>query len=156
MILYIDTTLKDKIFLALLKEENKVFQIISLKEFGAYRQQAEKLLPNIEKLLQGEKLKPPDLKKIVVNNYGGSFTSLRIGVINANALAFALKIPVLAGSLKKIKNENRRGELKLEKKFKKLELVKIEKLSGIKKFANYFLVEPVYDLEPNIGQKKAC
>jgi len=156
MILYIDTTLKDKISLALLREEGKVFQIINLKELVAYRQQAEKLLPNIEKLLQEEKLKPSDLKKIVVNNYGGSFTSLRIGVINANALAFALKIPVLAGSLKKIKNEDQGRESKLEKKLKKLELVKIEKLAGMKKFANYFLVEPVYDLEPNIGQKKAC
>ena len=36
------------------------------------------------------------LQGIVVNNEGNSFTSLRIGVATANALAFALNIPVVA------------------------------------------------------------
>jgi tRNA A37 threonylcarbamoyladenosine modification protein TsaB len=33
-----------------------------------------------------------------VADEGGSFTSLRIGVITANALAYALKIPVIGES----------------------------------------------------------
>ena len=67
------------------------------------------------------------MKKIKVENYGGSFTSLRIGVITANALAYALKIPVEANS--KINHKN-------------------------KKFGLYSIVEPVYDREPNIGISK--
>ncbi len=58
------------------------------------RDQAEKLLPAIEKLLQKNKVKLKDLTKIVVQNGHGSFTALRLGIATANALTFALQIPV--------------------------------------------------------------
>ena len=139
MILYLDTVLNDKILLALLKEEGKSFVIIALKQISAPRQQSEKLLPSIDALLKKNNLTNKNIKKIIVNNHGGSFTSLRIGVITANALAFALKIPVVAGVLNRTKTS-----------------AKIDYLKGSKSFANYFLVEPYYNAEPKIGQKKPC
>jgi len=123
MILYINTISADEIIIALY---NKAKLIIT-KKIIAPRQQSEKLLPAIDKLLKSKKIKLTDLEKIRVENYGGSFTSLRIGVITANALAYALKIPVEASS--EISKKN-------------------------KKFGAYSIVEPVYDREPNIGISK--
>lgn len=123
MTLYINTVSSDEIILALYEKEKLIIE----KKINSPRQQSEKLLPAIEKLLKAKKIKLSDLKKISVENYGGSFTSLRIGVITANALAYALKIPVEASS--KVNKKN-------------------------KQFSNYSIVEPVYDREPNIGISK--
>jgi tRNA threonylcarbamoyladenosine biosynthesis protein TsaB len=123
MTLHINTTTNNEIIIAL-KHGAK---IIAQKKIAAPRQQAEKLLPGIDRLLKSKKIKISALKKIVVANQGGSFTSLRIGVITANALAYALKIPVEA-------------EPKTPKKNKK--------------FGIYSIVEPVYSSEPNIGISK--
>lgn len=123
MILYINTTSHDQIIIAL----HSGAQVISQKKIIAPRHQAEKLVPAISKLLKTQKVKLNKLKKIVVANQGGSFTSLRIGVITANALAYALNIPVEA-------------ELKSFQKNKK--------------FAKYNIIEPQYDSEPTIGNSK--
>ncbi len=122
MIIYINTTAQDEIQLSLSDGDN----ILISKKIKAPRQQSEKLLPSIEKLLLAKKIKLSQLKKIVVANFGGSFTSLRIGVITANALAYALNIPVEAES----------------------------KIKKNKTFSKYSLVEPIYDREPNIGFSK--
>lgn len=91
MILYLDTvTDTKKIKVAILKDSF----VLAKKNILAYKNQAEKLLPLIDKILKDNELKLSDIKKIKVNNRGGSFTSLRIGVVTANALAFALNIPV--------------------------------------------------------------
>lgn len=55
---------------------------------------SQNLLPLIEKLLQQEKLLLKDLGAIEVNAGPGSFTGTRVGVSVANALGWALKIPV--------------------------------------------------------------
>ncbi len=123
MTLYINTTSQDEINISLMRAEN----VLISKKIKAPRQQAEKLLPAINDLLIKNKVKLSDLEKIIVANHGGSFTSLRIGVITANALAYALKIPVEAEPKTSIKN---------------------------KKFATYSIVEPIYDREPNIGVSK--
>lgn len=122
MTLYINTTNRDEIIISL-KNGDK---ILATKNVKAPRAQAEKLLPAIDRLLKSKKIKLSDLEKIIVANYGGSFTSLRIGVITANALAYALKIPVIS-----------------ENKIKKN-----------KEFTGYSIVEPIYDREPNIGISK--
>jgi len=122
MTLYINTTNRDEIIISL-KDGDK---ILATKSINAPRTQAEKLLPAIDRLLKSKKIKLSDLEKIIVANYGGSFTSLRIGVITANALAYALKIPVIS-----------------ENKIKKN-----------KEFSGYSIVEPIYDREPNIGISK--
>jgi len=123
MILYINTASYDEVIIALRNGAKTIVQ----KRFKAPRRQAERLVPAIDKLLKLKKVKLSSLEKIVVANSGGSFTSLRIGVITANALAYALKIPVES-----------------EPKTKKLN----------KKFGEYSLVEPIYDREPNIGISK--
>jgi len=88
MILIIDTTDNEIIKLAL--ENNK--KIIDKKKIKARRKQSEKLLPGIDKLLKDNNLTWRSIKKIEVANRGGSFTSLRIGVATANALAYALGV----------------------------------------------------------------
>jgi len=121
--LYINTTSHEEIIIAL----RSGARVIIEKKIIAPRRQAEKLVPAIDNLLKAQKVKLAELKKIVVANYGGSFTALRIGVITANALAYALRIPVEAETSTKIKN---------------------------KKFGRYSLVEPEYDREPIIGISK--
>lgn len=123
MNLHIDTTAHDEIIICL-EKDNK---FLAIKKIKAPRTQAEKLLPAINKLLLSKKIKLHQLKKIMVASQGGSFTSLRIGVITANALAYALRIPVEA-----------------EEKNQK----------NIKKFSGYSIIEPRYDREPNIGISK--
>ncbi|MFA6306385.1 MAG: tRNA (adenosine(37)-N6)-threonylcarbamoyltransferase complex dimerization subunit type 1 TsaB [Patescibacteria group bacterium] len=121
MTLLIDTTQKDLIVIGL-KDKDK---LIAVKKFKSHRTQAEKLLPAIGRLLKANKLKLSDLKKIEVENRGGSFTSLRIGVVTANALAYALGIPISGGK-------------QPEKRSKKLAAA-----------------EPIYDREPEITKKKS-
>lgn len=123
MTLYIDTTSQDEIIIAL----RDGAKIIARRRIKAPRRQAEKLMPGIDRLLKSQEIKLSALNKIIVANYGGSFTALRIGVITANALAYALKIPVESAP-KTVKNN--------------------------KKFGRYSIVEPIYDREPNIGIAK--
>ncbi len=90
MLLFIDTTIKDKINLELW-QKGKCMDKVFVK---APRAQAERLLVEIDKILCRHNLKISNIKEIKVNNCGGTFTSLRVGVSVANALAYALAIPV--------------------------------------------------------------
>lgn len=58
-------------------------------EFGS-----QVLLPLIVKLLKDNNKSLSDLDEIMVDKGPGSFTGLRVGVSVANALGFALNIPV--------------------------------------------------------------
>jgi len=122
MTLYINTVINNEIILSLAERE----KTLAYKKIPSDRQQAEKLLPLIDKLIieSGKKLK--SIKKIVVADQGGSFTSLRVGILTANALAYALKIPVSGESGAKSQ----------------------------KKFAGFTLVAPIYSAKPNIGKAK--
>ncbi len=120
MILIINTSLADYLILSLVKSE----KVLVSKKIKAERQQAEKLLLSIDNLLKSLSLKLTDLKKIQVYEKGDSFTSLRIGILTANALAYALNIPVVNTKNKAVK------------------------IKGIS------LVKPVYNREPNIGIRK--
>ena len=90
MTLYINTTQGDRVKIAIKFGKRVVIE----KKFIAKYKQAERLLPEIEKLLKSQKLSLSKIKKIKVINLGGSFTGLRVGVVTANALAYALGIPV--------------------------------------------------------------
>jgi len=71
-------------------------QVLAAKQVSAETAQSEKLLPLIQEVLDKQGFVFQDIDKIEVNNQGGSFTALRIGVVTANALAYALGIPVSA------------------------------------------------------------
>ena len=62
----------------------------------AHRQLAETIHSKLQQLLDTEQLSFAQLKGIVVFQGPGSFTGLRIGITVANALAYALKIPIVA------------------------------------------------------------
>lgn len=91
MKLIINTALENHGVYVAVEKEGKIF--IEEKIIAEY-QQAEKLLPEIDKLLKKKGLKLSDIKQIKAENRGGTFTSLRIGVVTANALAYALDIPI--------------------------------------------------------------
>lgn len=122
MKLIINTTEGDQIKIALKSLKGRV---ISEKKIEAPYQQSEKLLPLVESLLNENNKMMRDLKEIVVVNIGGSFTSLRIGIVTANALGYALGIPV--------KGTNEQAK----------------KDSG-----KFDIVEPVYSSEPNITKER--
>lgn len=86
MKLYIDTASNNLIILELRQGKD----IVARQEFLAPHRQAEKLLPKLEQMLKTSKKKLSDIKEILVATQGEGFTSLRIGVITANALAYAL------------------------------------------------------------------
>ncbi|MBI2459477.1 MAG: hypothetical protein HYV53_02910 [Parcubacteria group bacterium] len=134
MTLFINTTYNDQVLIMLKHGDGSV---LASKKFKARFRQSEKLLPAIDKLLKDNQLKLSDLSGLEVENRGGSFTplekpfltgftALRIGVVTANALAYALAIPLMAAGSKKLK-------------------IKSQKFS---------VVEPLYDREPEITVKK--
>ncbi len=119
IILNIDTSNNDFIALSL----EKAGKIIKRKKVLARRRQAEKLLPAIATLLSASKISLSKISKIKVEHRGSSFTSLRIGVLTANALAYALGIEV--------------ETMVLDKK-------------NLKKLKGFNLVLPKYDRDPEI------
>lgn len=125
MILYLGIV-KDNQAVVIIKNNNN--QIIVKKIFLIYRQ-AEKFLLKIDKLLKKNKIKLKDFEKIEVENSKGSFTSLRICVAIANALGYALNIPVVGTVI-----NNKNNKSKINEKFN--------------------VVEPIYEQEPNITVRK--
>ena len=85
MKLYIDTSSREKIVLGI---DGEMF------ETDATREKSQKLLPFIDEVLKKKGKKPGDLTEIEVNTGPGSFTGLRVGVSVANAMGWALGIPV--------------------------------------------------------------
>ncbi len=133
MILVIDTTDVERIFLGLIQEG----KFITKKTLAAKYQHAEKLLPAIIKLLSSPARR--QVQAIAVISGPGSFTSLRIGVVTANALAYAQRLPIIGIS--------------------KEEFTDLPSLAAVvsKKLKHAHvggLVEPAYGKEPNITIKK--
>jgi len=127
MVLYIDTTESGLIYLALAPDRKSLNRKrhTAEAEIAAQYDHAEKLLPQIDKLCRQGNITAEDLDKIIVNNENGSFSALRIGVVTANALGYARRIPV--ESLKRDINPTVRNK--------------------------YKPVRPVYSREPNITVK---
>jgi tRNA A37 threonylcarbamoyladenosine modification protein TsaB len=95
--------------------------LIEKNEQAPYRQ-SESLLPLIQKTLDESKVDIKDIKEIEVENDGGTFTSVRIGVTVANALGYAWGVPVKGSSSRDMEKE----------------------LNGMT------ITRPVYNREPNI------
>lgn len=125
MQLLIDTSDKDEVIVALLEGETILLQ----KAFGARYRQAEMLLVEIDKLFLSKKADLAQIDKIIVENRGDSFTALRIGVVTANALGYALGVPVVKKNEKDIRNTVKRAQ-------------------------KFDIVQPEYSQEPNITPKK--
>lgn len=92
MILTISTTNPEKTAILI---ADKKGEIIEQKVWRAKTHQSEELLPEIDKLLKKNKIAVEDLGLIIVDIGPGSFTGTRVGVATANAMAFALDIPVV-------------------------------------------------------------
>lgn len=87
--IYIDTTSNTEIIVNLTFDGKKDEVRNVLKQ-----RKAQVVLPIIEELLQKHGLTLQDLDSIEVNPGPGSFTGVRVGVSVANALSYALGIPV--------------------------------------------------------------
>ena len=90
MILFIDTA--DNKIIRL--EIRRGREIMVREEIGAEYAQGEKLLPAIRAMFREDGIDAAKIERIVVENRGKSFTALRVGVVTANALGYALGIPV--------------------------------------------------------------
>jgi tRNA threonylcarbamoyladenosine biosynthesis protein TsaB len=125
MILYINTIKDnaDKIEVKIIQGKKK----LASQTVSAHAKQSEKLIPTITKILRKAKIDIKKIKQIKVENYGGSFTSLRIGITTANALGYALQIPVVG-------------------------VVKAEKNVATK--LPFSVVEPMYNRNPDITVSK--
>ncbi|MFH1509132.1 MAG: tRNA (adenosine(37)-N6)-threonylcarbamoyltransferase complex dimerization subunit type 1 TsaB [bacterium] len=91
MILTIDTT-SEKVQVAILQGAD----ILEVELWSGKNNHSETLLPEIDNVLHRLNLKTSDLKGIAVVNGPGNYTGLRVGVATANALSFALQIPLYA------------------------------------------------------------
>lgn len=94
MLLFIDTTDFHNLRLAIVTTVNNT---VSVREFATAVAFNENYKTNefVEKFLKQQKVQPKDLKKIMVCSGPGSFTGIRVGVSLAQALGFALNIPVI-------------------------------------------------------------
>lgn len=131
MILFIHTADKEKVYIGLISRGD----FIAEKRFKAQYKQAEKLLPEIEKLLTIKSLQLKAITAIAVIIGPGPFTALRIGVITANTLSYVLGIPVVGLNLTQY-NDGKDIAKKVIAQLKKTEKDKI--------------VFPFYGKEPNI------
>lgn len=135
MILIINTADQKQVFIGVVDKS----KLVAKKKFQAQYRQSEKLLVEIDKLLKTHNSKLVTLTGIIVVSGPGPFTALRIGVITANTLAWALKIPVVGVKLAEFRNTD--------------DLIKISEVR-IKKAKINTIVEPFYGKEPNITSKR--
>jgi len=137
MFLIINTSKNTEMDLLLAKSKTD-FKLINLP---AYRRQSEKLLAAIDDFLKLNKIMINQLQGIGVVTGPGGFTSVRIGVVCANTLAYALNVPVFGIRADKFKTE--------------AQLVS-KTVAGLEKKRGFGgLVLPYYDREPNITKKIA-
>ena len=136
MILVIDTSDGKSLSVVLAKSRGA---IIVGRTIPTDFDQSAKIFPLIEKELKASQFKLTDLKGIGVIQGPGGFTSLRIGISTANALAYALQIPVVGISLSASKD------------YKSMAQKTLRRLS---KSAKKSVVIPRYGREPNITRPK--
>lgn len=92
MKLFIDTSDREKIVVGL---DDRRFESLAKEE------KSQRLLPFIVEVMKKEKKDFKDIKEIEVNTGPGSFMGLRVGVSVANALGWALGVPVNGKDLRK-------------------------------------------------------
>ena len=90
MILFLDTTDRHKTFLAIVDKKRVI-----KKFFKTSGNLSEKLPGEIENVLKKAKIGLKGLQRVAVVRGPGSFVGTRTGVAYANALAWALNIPIV-------------------------------------------------------------
>ncbi len=85
MRLFIDTTDSQKTIVGLGEKQ---------QEFKTKKHKSQRLLELIDQILKKQKKTLEDITEIKVNLGPGSFTGLRVGIAVANALGWALKVPI--------------------------------------------------------------
>jgi len=73
--------------------------VLGEDSWGAAANETEKLLPNLQALLQKGKKKWQDLEGIFVTKGPGAYTSLRVGIAVANSAAWVLKLPMFSADV---------------------------------------------------------
>lgn len=96
-VLLIDTSSSKQTKVGLRIDEKVVWE----KQESA-RLHSQAVLPLIDEVLQSNHITLKEITGIEVNRGPGSFTGLRVGIAIANALGFALKIPVNGKKVGKI------------------------------------------------------
>lgn len=132
--LFIDTAFNNQIYLALVRDNKKVFADYTYT--GDYKV-SELLLKSVIELLRKNKVSLPRLAGIITIIGPGQFTSIRIALAITNTLSVTLKIPVCG--------------IKAGPNRQKLIAMGLIKLSKIKVPR---LLKPFYNQEPNITLKK--
>jgi len=132
MILIINTAVDKSVEVILIKDSTD-FKVKEIK--GEYKQ-SETLLPLIKESLIDCDKELTDIDGICVVSGPGGFTALRIGVVTANVLAYALNIPVVGINLDEFKTNE------------ELVVKAIDKLNEAE-VGN--IVMPEYGREPNIS-----
>lgn len=89
MTLHINTKDQKVVTVALRKDKTIIDSLSEENEYGS-----QVLLPLVVKILKNNNLEFKDLAGIEVEEGPGSFTGLRVGASVAQALGFALNIPV--------------------------------------------------------------
>lgn len=103
MLLLIDTTDNNGLYFALIPDGNnsKKLSPVETKQKLSFNENF-KTLALLEKFLKTHKVLPANLQKIIVCSGPGSFTGIRVGIAMAQAMGFALDIPVIATPKEKI------------------------------------------------------
>lgn len=130
MLLIVSNIEKDNLYLALAQKK-----IIWQKKITLLFDEGEKILHLVDKFLQTHKVAPKDIKALIVYQGEGTFTSLRLQAVFANAWAYALKIPIYNLTAAQFKNFNKT-------------LLNLKKLNKFKK------IEPAYTSPPKITLPK--
>lgn len=112
---------------------NKSGEQIDHELWQSGRELSDDLMSHVEALLKQNSAKFIDISGIVVYEGPGSFTSLRIGLMVANTIAYAQQIPIAGAT----------GDDWIEAALKKLEAVKVGAY-----------VMPAYGAEANITKPK--
>lgn len=69
-------------------------RVVKEDQWESRQHVAEELAARIKRLLAAQQVTLADISRIRVHAGPGSFTSLRVGVVTANALAYALRVPL--------------------------------------------------------------
>lgn len=87
-----------KLFIDTTKHTRAVVKVGKTEVIKTYEDpRGQDVLLHVDETLKKAKVKKEDLTEVEVNTGPGAFTSTRVGVAVANALGFALKIPVNGG-----------------------------------------------------------